>query len=359
MSGAGDVTSASSSGRRVASVTIASVALAAGVSTATVSRVMSGGAGVSPELTQRVRSSARSLGYRPSALAQALARGRSGTVGVVVPDLANPYFQGVMSGFAAAAAATGHRMLVATSTEEATLEHTLADDLLRQVDGLLLCSPRMPRADLQRVLSAGRPVVVANRQLPGLAVPTVGVDSYAGALEMAGHLLRLGHREITYLAGPELSWSDAERRRALRHAESFGLRTIDVACGATMEDGYRAVDVAMESAPTPPSALLAFNDIVAFGALARLRELGIPVPEAMSVAGFDDIAFSAYAAPALTTVRNATEEVGRQAWAALAQVIAGESDVQPQLLTPTLVERASTAAVSASPPQISPRKDHR
>ena len=341
-------------------MTIAQVAVAAGVSTATVSRVMSGGGGVSPRLTERVRDTARALGYRPSALAQGLARGRSGTVGVVVPDLANPYFQGVMAGFAAAAAATGHRMLVATSTEEAGLERTLAEDLLRQVDGLLLCSPRMPRADLQGVLDAGRPVVVANRQLPGLAVATVCVDSYSGALEMAGHLLRLGHREIAYLAGPERSWSNGERRRALRHAESFGLHTVDVPCGATMDDGYRAVDVALAS---NPSVLLAFNDVVAFGALARLRERGIDVPGAMSVAGFDDIAFSAYAAPALTTVRNATEEVGRQSWAALAQIMAGERDVQPQLLTPTLVERASTAAVSTPDPRVTdqplPRRERR
>lgn len=330
--------------RRSSAVTIAEVADAARVSTATVSRVMNGSTAVRPALTERVLEVAAQLGYRPSALAQGLARGRTGTVGVLVPDLANPYFHGVMSGFAHEAGQRGYRMLVATSNEAAGDEVGLADELLRQVDGLLLCSSRMSRSDLQHVLDRGRPIVAANRQMPGLALPAVCVDSYAGTMEMVSHLLRLGHRRIVYLAGPELSWSNAERERALTQSLSFGLDVVRVPSGATMDDGYRVIEGALEHDPT---AVLAFNDIVAFGALARLRELGVEVPTDLSIAGFDDIAFAAYAAPGLTTVRNPTEQLGRASWRALARLLQGERGLAPETLPPELVERGSTGTPRA------------
>lgn len=333
--------------RRSRAVTISEVADAARVSTATVSRVMNGSPVVSAALTDRVLGVVARLGYRPSVMAQGLARGRTGTVGVLVPDLANPYFHGVMTGFAHEAGSQGYRMLVATSNEAAGDEVGLADELLRQVDGLLLCSSRMSRADLQHVLDQGRPIVAANRQMPGLALSAVCVDSYAGTMEMVSHLLRLGHRRVVYLAGPELSWSNAERRRALTQSASFGLDVVHVPSGASMDDGYRAVDTALEHRPT---AILAFNDIVAFGALARLRERGIGVPADLSIAGFDDIAFAAYSAPALTTVRNPTEQLGRASWKALSLLLAGERGLEPETLRPTLIERESTAAPRSGGP---------
>ena len=327
--------------QRSRGVTIVEVADAARVSTATVSRVMNGSTSVSTGTTERVLGVAARLGYRPSAMAQGLARGRTGTVGVLVPDLANPYFHGVMTGFAGEAGAQGYRMLVATSNEAASDEVGLAEELLGQVDGLLLCSSRMSRGDLQHVLDQGRPIVAANRQMPGLALSAVCVDSYAGTMEMVSHLLGLGHRRIAYLAGPELSWSNGERVRALAQATTFGLEVLQVPCGATMDDGYRVVETALRHEPT---AVLAFNDIVAFGALARLRELGIEVPSDLSIAGFDDIAFAAYAAPALTTVRNPTQQLGRASWRALARLLDGERGLAPETLPPTLVERQSTSA---------------
>jgi LacI family transcriptional regulator len=328
------------SGRRAsAAVTIAEVATLARVSTATVSRVMAGGAGVSAELTARVQSATRQLGYRPSALARGLASGRSRSIGVLVPDLANPYFHGLLAGFEKACAANGFRLVVSASGEDPDSERDIVVDLRRQSDGVLLCSPRMPRRSLERLVEPGSPVVVANRQVPGLDVATVCVDSYTGTLDMARHLVSLGHERVVYLSGPASSWSNRRRRQALRDAGRLGLGVDVVRCGSTMDDGYRAV---VDALSYRPSALLAFNDVVAFGALARLREQGVAVPAELSVAGFDDISFAAYAAPALTTVHNPAAEVGRASWEALSAQLEGEGKTGDQLLTATLVVRAST-----------------
>lgn len=332
---------------RARRVTISSVAKAADVSVATVSRVMNGSATVAPELAERVRVTAARLGYRPNASAQGLARGRTGMIGVLIPDLANPYFHEVMKGLTTAAVADGYHMLVADSGEMAEQEAALANELLRQADGLVLCSSRMPREDLIKVLDIGRPVVSVNREISGLAVSSVTIDSYRGMLSICGHLARHGHEQVTYLAGPPLSWSNRERWRALSESTAFGITPRTMACGSTMADGYHAVDEALEQRPT---ALIAFNDIVAFGALARLRELGIAVPDEVSIGGFDDIAFAAYASPALTTVRNPKEQVGRHAWRMLARLLKGERGIESEVLTPELAARDSTGPAPRAAP---------
>ncbi len=220
---------------RTRGVTISSVAEAAGVSVATVSRVMNDSPTVAPQLAERVRESAARLGYRPNASAQGLARGRTGMIGVLLPDLANPYFHEVMKGLTAEAVADGYHTLVAASDEVAEEEMGLAHELLRQTDGLVLCSSRMPRGDLMEVLDAGRPVVSVNRQVSGLALPAVTVNSRRGMLAVCGQLARQGHQRVTYLSGPELSWSNRERCRALSESTAFGLTPSTVACGSSAQ----------------------------------------------------------------------------------------------------------------------------
>jgi LacI family transcriptional regulator len=322
-------------------VTVSTVAVAAGVSIATVSRVMNGSTTVAPDMVQRVRAAAAELGYRPNAAAQGLARGRTGTLGVLLPDLANPYFHDVLKGVTAEAGRSGYRMLVANSEEDPDDELGLSQELLRQTDGLILCSPRMPRRDLLTLADGGRAVVCANRLAAGIGLPAVTIDAYAGMSGLCGHLARLGHRRVVYLRGPEHSWSSQERWRALDQAAAFGIDAVAIACGATMANGHAAVDAALGHDPT---AIIAFNDIVAFGALARLRELRVGVPAQVSIAGFDDIPFAAYAAPAITTVRNPKELLGRRSWLLLARVLAGERGLEPEVLPPQLVARDSTAA---------------
>jgi LacI family transcriptional regulator len=286
-----------------------------------------------------VRASVRRLDYRPNASARRLATGTTGTVGVVVPDLANPYFHGVLKGLAEAARGDGVSLLVADSDEVARDELSLARDLLVQVDGLILCSPRMSRLDLLVVLDGGRPVVAVNTVVQGVGMPSVSFDAHGGTLALCGHLAGLGHRRVVYLAGPQTSWSAHERWRALTAAAAFGIEAVAVEAGSTLAAGAAAVDHALSTGAT---AFVAFNDLVALGAIAGLRERGVAVPADVSVTGFDDIPYASFTSPPLTTVRSRGRDLGRAGWGILSRLLAGDRTVDSELLPSELVERKST-----------------
>lgn len=323
-------------------ITIADVARAADASVSTVSRVLNGIGTVDPALAGRVRLAIDELGYRPSAAAQGLARGRFGTIGVLVPDLANPHFSDLVKAFSASARERGARVVVMDSDEDPAVERDLAEDLMRYADGLLLCGPRMPRADLAALLGRGVPVLLANRQEPGLAVHSVCVDSYQGVLALCGHLSQLGHRRVAYLAGPEGSWANRERMRALSGARAFGLDATVLACGSTTDEGYAAGPAVLETAAT---AVVAYNDFVALGLLSRLTEMGVRVPGDVSLTGFDEIDLARYSSPPLTTVAIPRTALARIAGEALARLMAGEDDVESVTLPVDLLVRDSTGAV--------------
>ncbi|MEV6110483.1 LacI family DNA-binding transcriptional regulator [Streptomyces sp. NPDC051940] len=318
--------------------TIVDVARAARVSTATVSRVLNGRRVTDPELVRRVQQAAEQLRYRPSGTARSLKAGVTRLVGVVVPDLANPSFSELLRGLADAAGGYGHRLLVADSKERQDEERTLIHELAPRCDGLVLCSPRLPLEDLAR-LTAG-PLVCTNRDVGGLSISSAGVDSYAGMTEVVRHLAALGHRHLGYLAGPPTSWSDAERQRALGDAAAaLRLRVTVARAGSTSEDGHAALP---ELLAAGVSAVVAFNDLVAIGGLARLRERGLTVPGDVSLTGFDDIPVAQFLDPPLTTVRLPNEEVGRQAWALLREQLRQSGRHGAVRLAARLVARAST-----------------
>lgn len=317
------------------SFTIHDVAERAGVSIATVSRVLTGAKPVSAGLAERVRDAAQRLGYRPNPAAQVLLSGRSHTVGVVVPDLANPYFAEVLKGANTAAVGSGWRTLVADTDEDPEAEYRAATELAGWVDGLMLCSPRMSAARLREVVAAVPPVVVVNRLVRDPRVATVVVDYQRGMARLCAHLTELGHRRVGYLQGPPHAWSDGQRRVALGRAERGGLEVVHVPCGSTAEDGYRVAEEALAAEPT---ALIAFNDNVALGVLSRFAELRVRVPRDVSVAGFDDIPLAGVTSPALTTVRVPKQDVGRLAWEQLAGAPGPAGRVPVELTV-----RASTA----------------
>ncbi|MFF0342361.1 LacI family DNA-binding transcriptional regulator [Kribbella sp. NPDC004875] len=319
-----------------ARATIHDVARLAEVSTATVSRVLSGGKAVSPEVSDRVRAAARDVGYRPNPAAQTLLRGSSRTVGVVVPDLGNPYFAEILKGVAAEAAADEHHTLVAGTEEDPEQEYRSALELARWVDGLLLCAPRMSTPRLREVAEAARRLVLINRVLRHPAVGSVVVDYHLGVRALCEHLASLGHKRIVYLQGPTAAWSDQQRQRGFRSPEASGLTIIRVPCGSTLVDGREAVDEALTYKPT---AIICFNDHVAVGVLSRLRELGLSVPADISVAGIDDAPMSAHTDPGLTTYAVSTVELGRQAW----QRFAPTPTTATTHIQGTLTIRASTA----------------
>lgn len=324
--------------------TITTVAQAAGVSIATVSRVMTGSPSVTPDLAARVNKVAAELSYRPSSAARGLALGSLRNVGVLLPDLGNAYFFDVVKQMHHSAHADGYRMLIADHTGDAVDELTTATDLLGQVDGLILLSSRIPASGLKQLARQSTPIVLVNRIELGVDIPMVAVDNFTPVVELCGKLAQFGHRRITYISGSDLAWQNRERRRGIEMAKVFGIEANTVTSDGTIEGAYRAVELALEHQPT---ALVCFNDLSALGAISRLRELGLSVPHDISVTGFDDIAMAKHLDPRLTTVKSPKTELGDHAWTLMAESLAGRQPVSPPLLTAELIMRDSTGPASS------------
>lgn len=325
-------------------MTARSVALEAGVSVATVSRVMAGSDKVTPASRDRVLAAAERLGYRPNAVARSLATGRSRSVGVVVPNLSNPYFYDVIRGIGRASGEDAHRMVVTDSMEDPAAERALVEDLMRYVDALILVAPREDHELLDELAADPKPVVMLIGPRWVTPMPDVTVDNLAGMRAVLQHLADLGHRRVVYLSGPPASAQNTVRLRAVAEAEERGTSVVVVPAGGTIEDGHAATDAALAHDPT---AIVGFNDLVALGAMHRLEQRGVRVPADVSLTGFDDIVFSAYASPRLTTVRTPREELGRAGWALLHEMMGGSEVTSPDPLPAELVLRESTAAPRA------------
>lgn len=326
--------------------TIIAVARRANVSPSTVSRVMNGHSTVDPVIAERVRTAALELHYTPSPLARSLVLGRTQTIAILVPDLANPTFQGMLRGLTRAAALASYRVLVADSLETVGEESVLAGELRRTCDAIVLCAPRMPTERLLEVAPELAPVVVINRDDPRLAAPTVSADYEAGIGPLAQHLHDLGHRHLAYLEGNPQSSSNTSRLRGL---EAFCAGHPDVTLtrlsgGVAFEHGYAAADAVLTSGAT---GVLAFNDLVAMGLLAALHERDVAVPGRISVTGFDDITFARYTTPPLTTAAVPDAELGERAWDRLHALLTGGSPAANVRLLPRLEVRGSTGPVPA------------
>ncbi|HEX6444481.1 MAG TPA: LacI family DNA-binding transcriptional regulator [Streptosporangiales bacterium] len=325
-------------------VTIHEVAKAARVSVSTVSRAFGSPDVVNAETRRRVLAAAERLRYRPNRAARGLITGRTGNIGVIVPDLENPFFHGVLKGVQSRSREADQWVFLADSGEDPYAEHELVMQLSKQVDGILLCSSRMRTAQLEQA-AAERPLVFLNRKVPGS--PSVLMDSAGGGRQIVGHLAELGHRRFAYLGGPRTSWSNRERRRGLRTAAARkGLEIVELGPYAPrFEAGGAAADAALEQGVT---VIVAYNDLMALGVLARLAERGVAVPGECSVVGFDDVPISTMTTPTLTTVALPKAEAGRAAVDALLGLLE-DPDGRPgrEDLATRLVVRASTGAPRA------------
>jgi DNA-binding LacI/PurR family transcriptional regulator len=319
---------------------IRDVARLANVSAATVSRAFAEPGLVRQETLRRVLAVAEELRYRPSRAARSLTTGKTGNIGVIVPDLGNPFFSAILKGGQARAREADYAVFLADAEENPRLEMELVRAMARQVDGVVICSSRLSETQLQQ-LRKDTTLVLLNRRVHG--VSAVLLDSAGGMRQAIEHLEALGHERIGYLGGPAQSWSDRERRRGLRaRARGRSLEVIEFGPFAPQfEAGQHAADLVVAAGVT---AVVAFNDLMALGVLSRLADRGIGVPHEISVAGFDNILMAGLATPKLTTVALPLEQAGRVAIELLLEQLAQPgSGAQEQGLPAQLIVRASTA----------------
>lgn len=330
-------------GKRNGETTIADVASTAGVSPATVSRVMNDRFVGDPAVALHVRTVARELNYRPSPLARSLALGMTKTIAFVVPDLANPTFHAVLSALSKAAARDGYRVLIADSVEHSEDEEQIALDIRRRCDSIVLCAPRMPEERLALLEDELAPMVLINRSGPQLTAPSVSVDYASGIVALAQHAYDRGHRHLVYLEGPTVSMSNTRRLEGLEGflAEHPDATLSRIAGGVSAADGEAA---SAAVATSGASVALAFNDLVAIGLMQGLAAAGVRVPDDISVIGFDDIPFARYMN--LTTATAPHDRLGTEAWARLQALSLKADPGENVLLEPELRIRSSLRSVS-------------
>lgn len=286
------------------SCTVRDVSRLAGVSPSTVSRVLSRPEMVSTETRERVLAAACKLGWRPNRLARSLTNGATQNIGVVVPDIVNPFFPPLIRGAQQEAWKRGFSVLLGDSDENPERELHMASEFVTQVDGLLLMSSRLPP---QQILSLREhcEVVLLNRIVRDL--PSVLIDTAAGVREAVRYLAQAGHKTVHYVSGPEYSWSNRQRLAALKaECAAVGLSCSIVARGVGAFDHGRACVSSLLARRA--TAVLAYDDITAIGILAGLAERSVRVPEELSVIGCDDIMTASQLG--LTTISAPCEEVG-------------------------------------------------
>ncbi len=320
------------------------VARRANVSRALVSLVMNDSPQVSEEKRQAVLRVAQELGYRPNLVARQLAQRRTHTIGVLVDDLRNPFFGEVVDGIEAAATEHGFSVLILNGHRDAGRETAAVETLLQlRAEGLALVGSRIGDDDLARFGAVSPCVVVASGSArPG--VDTVVTDDRAGAELAVRHLAALGHRRIVHIDGAANA-SAGERSSGYRSGmAAVGLEDrIDVRRGG--DDEADALDVidCLLAEPDPPTAIFAFNDLLAAGTLDRLNHSGISVPGEVSLVGFDNTFISALRRLSLTTVNQPTLAMGRLAVEALLRRINnGTGEAVRHTLEPELVVRGTT-----------------
>jgi len=325
--------------------TIRDVARLAGVSVATVSNVLNGGRPVRPEVRAVVLSAVRELSYIPNRLARGLRSRRSQTLGLIVPDITNPFFSGLVKAIEHSARAEGYQVLLSSSEEDARIEYDLALALAsRQVDGMIV----IPTQDSPRYLlrlSEKTPVVLLDRIGGEDCLDRVGIDNIQAAHHGTQYLISQGHRRIMLLISTLELANIRERvegyQRALAEAGLQPDPQLVVACGRGAD---AAQVVAGAIARRQPSAIFAATNRLSLVAVQAIRELRLAFPQQISLLGFDDFEWSTLLQPYLSTVKQPLEQMGRTACELLLERLAGERSEPRRILLPhTLAVRQSVA----------------
>ncbi|MGI8908965.1 MAG: LacI family DNA-binding transcriptional regulator [Rubrobacteraceae bacterium] len=324
------------------------VAERAGVSASTVSHVMNGTRKVSDGAREGVLSAIEELGYRPNLLAKGLKTRRTFTVGLLISDIQNPFFTSVVRGVEDVALSRGYHLFLCNTDEDPSREDEYITELANKgVDGLIVASSAPRHNHASRLRAENVPFVFMDREVEGVDADAIRVDNRLGMRLIAEHLTELGHERIAMISGPLDRASGHERYRGLKDALAEpgpGLDDALVRFGdfrtSSGQEGARE----LLSLTPPPTALVTANNQMTLGALLEIRDLGLRIPEDVSVVGFDDAEWASLVSPPLTTLAQPTYELGVRAMRLLLKRIEDpDGDMERLLLEPELVVRESTA----------------
>lgn len=359
-------------GARSGMATILDVARQSGVSQATAARALGGYGSVSQNAHERVLAAASSLGYRRNGVARSMITGTTRTLGVVLADIENPFFYRALRGITDTARARGFDVVLANTDEDAGVEHKALSTLAeRRVDGLIIC-PAIDEdgTQLADTVRSGVPVVLLDRQVPGLDADMVGLDNRQAALVATRCLTEHGHTRIAIVTGGPPSILDKLRRPGMRAVQNISVTTVggraagyrDAMLAAGIElrpeyvsaNGFRREDAsaatrAFLELPEPPTAILAFDSILTLGVLLAMRELRVRCPQDVSVLGFDDAEWAEVVSPPLSVLRQPVYEIGVKACELLLERVEGHGRrTTRHRLKGHLIERESTAPPPAA-----------
>lgn len=328
-------------------ITIRDVAEAAGVSVATASRALSGGRRVSPDLATRVSEAARALGYRHNALARALRRGRTNTVGMIVPEIANPFFPAIVEAVERLLQETGRDLFLCDAQLDPAIERRRVAALIgRQVDGVII-TPVSATESRDSLADAAQhaPIVQLDRYVADFEADWVGVDDELGMRQITEHVAATGARTCVFVSSrPESSAAQTRGSSLEAAAKSAGLRIVAPHLLGTFSAEWGKQAATMIRALDPlPDAVVCGNDEIAMGVLSELISNGIRVPDDIVVTGFDDVRFASLTQPPLTTVRQPRERMALECIRLLdARISDPSSEVLRIALAPALIVREST-----------------
>lgn len=328
---------------------IREVARRAGVSTATVARVLSGRTPVSDELATRVHQSIAELRYVPNGVARSLSQGRTFLLGLLVSDIANPFSAQVARGLEDTAAAHGYHVLVGSSDFEPNREgELLASFAARTVDAVALEAASGATEAMQRLVDTQMPLVFVDRHPgDGMKAPLIRIDNLSAAHDAVAYLIGLGHQDLAMISGPHTLPTASERLQGFRTAcaeAGLRLRKDCVREGFLgVEGGYKATREVLALKPRP-TALFSFNNMLAVGALRALREAGVNVPRDVSLITFDDMDLFPFVNPPITAIAQPAYQIGAEAARTLVHMLAGDDFVPREVVLPTEFRQRESCA---------------
>lgn len=328
--------------------TIHDVAQDAGVSPTTVSRYLNHRIELPPATSARIDAAIARLDYRPNLLAKRLSTGKSEAVGLVTPEIREPFFAELASAFEDEADRHGYTVFISSTRSDRKREIASLERLHdRHIDGLVLMTNTPDDGTLARLIGKRKNVVILDEDIPGVTAPRLFVENRAGAQLATRHLIEAGHSRIAYLGGPHGLFSVVERHEGFQQAMAeagLPVRPDYVALGGFDPELARATTLKFLALPEPPTAIFASSDYLAIGAVMGLRDAGVSVPDDVSLIGFDDMPFGAMLTPPLTAIRQPVEQIGRQGFQLLLQLLNGKTPPPLTRLPVELIRRQSVGA---------------